>query len=106
MTQTEHDIEQQREWLSGAWKILVIVVVLLAVSPFLIPGDDVLSLVRYAVKTVVIGLICSVMLARAYVWLDQVFPGSMSEKIGENPYATAMLACTFLGAVAYILACA
>lgn len=106
MTQTDRDIEQQAEWLKGAWKIVVIVIVLLGISPFLIPGDDVLSLVRYAVKTVVIGLICSVMLARAYVWLDQVFPGSMSEKIGENPYASAMLACTFIGCVAYILACA
>jgi hypothetical protein len=114
MTQSPEDLEQQQEWQRGARKLLLLVALLLVVSPLLcakftiswsgLLWEDPLSLVRAAVNKISIGILSSVMLAKAYVWFDQVWPGSMSKIIGGNPVATAILGSTFIACIAFLVA--
>lgn len=104
MTQTPEDLEQQSNFNKGVWKIVLMIGVLLAISPFLAVDEDPFSLIRAAVNKAAVGSLAALMLCKAYVWFDEVFPGSISRVIGGNPIATAILTSSFLVCVAFLVA--
>jgi ABC-type multidrug transport system permease subunit len=103
MTQSQEDISQMIDWVKGAIVVGIVLSVVLYFSPLFCDPRDPYQLIRYCGRQLVAGLLCCLILSLAYVRFDQVFPGSMSAKIGENAIATSILASSVVLAVALIL---
>ena len=105
MVQSQEDIEQLQEWSKGSWKLWTVVLAMLIVSPFVCDPKDPFMLVRRWLAMMVCGITAGKMLAYAFMKFDSYFPGNIMKTIGDHPYAVAMVSCTVIWTVGYIISC-
>jgi len=103
MTQTNQLKQLLRSWLLGSLFCGGVILILLVVSPFVMPVTDSWGLYRYFVNRVAAAAWGIMAITGAVLFFDYVTPGNWFEKIEEGNVACAIVTVGVIVTVGLVL---